>query len=115
MSSPGVYMLLQRVTLTPFVREVGLFAQPSLDTNSVRTLRARVEKISKRIRRPGGDEVLASSKALIYSPSHVVSERDKIELPDGTIPPIIEVTAEPDQRGKTRMYRVIFGNSRRTG
>lgn len=115
MSSPGVFMLRERVILVPFVREVGLFSQPQLDSGSTRTLRARIRRVNKRIRRPGGEEVLVASEAIIESPSHEISEKDQITLPDGSIPPIVDVTSEPDHRGVTRTYKVLFGNSRRTG
>ena len=110
-----MFMLRERVVLVPFVREIGLFSQPQLDPGSTRTLRARVRRVSKRIRRPNGEEVLVGSEAIIESPSHIVSERDQITLPDGSTPPIVDVTSEPDHRGVTRTYKVLFGNSRRTG
>lgn len=115
MSTPGIGMFRQEVILTPFVQETGLFAQPQLDTNHQRTLRARVRRMNRRIRRPGGEEVLVTSEAIIHSAVHVISERDRIQLPDGSTPAIVDVTSEPDPRGKTRVYKVLFGNSRRTG
>lgn len=115
MSSPGVFMLKQRVKLIPFLREEGLYSQPVLDTDHPMTLRARIWKTNKRIRRPGGEEILISSEAQIHSPVHEITERDSIELPGGKTPPIVDVKSEPDQRGRTRLYLVRFGNSRRTG
>lgn len=115
MSHAGLSMYTHRVVLTPFVKEIGLFSQPLLDPNKQKTLRARVKKVNKRIRRPGGEEVLVSSEAMIHCPSYVITERDKIELPDGTTPAIISVESEPDMRGRTHSYKVLFGNSRRTG
>lgn len=108
-------MFRDRVTLIPFLREEGLFSQPTLDNTRRLVLRARIKKISKRMRRPGGEEVLLSSEALIHSPAYVISERDRIEFKDGSAPPIVDVESEPDTRGRTRVYKVTFGNSRRTG
>lgn len=105
----------QRVELTPFVREAGLHPEPVFDTNGTKTLRARVRQVNKRMRSPSGEEVMVSSEAVIHSPEHVITSRDQIELPDGTKPPIVSVTSEPDHRGKTRVYKVAFGGSRRAG
>jgi len=115
LSVPGIGQFRQRVTLTPFAREDGLFSQPSFNESGKMVLRARVKKISQRMRRPGGEEVLLSSEALIHSPAYTITERDKIALPDGSTPAIVDVKSEPDQRGRTRVYLVKFGNSRRTG
>lgn len=60
------------------------------------TYKARIIRKPTRVRDIDGHEVVARGKVWLLG-KPLVTTQDKIELPDGTSPPIIQVETFPDQ------------------
>lgn len=117
MSIPNLTMMRQTVIVEPIKAGTGAFvgfdAQEQYDAPV--TLRAKVEVEQSLVRRPDGQEAIANRIAYIHSPQLVITEKARVTLPDGTQPAILRVEGIPDGYGRTRMYAIKFGDSRRTG
>ena len=119
MSHPNIANFRQRVTLRKAIPAPGglsgFYASPQYDPIPLK-LRARVEPRNQVVRQANGEEFISDRVALIHSPQHRISPLDEISFEGEENPPrILRVDRQPDRLGQYKVYRVSFGNSRRTG
>lgn len=95
-------LLAQNVTLEPAA---------DLDERGERSYgpagqrRARVEATSRRVFLPDRSETVATS--VVYMEGPVPSVLDRITLPDGSQPRILQVKAQPDENGELHHVEVL--------
>lgn len=113
MPVPNYAQFRSTVRVRPLRGYSGLHLTPDLAEIDEETLRARVIHKPGLVRLTQGEEVTVDRVAHIISPKRAIEVTDQITLPDGTTPPIVRVVGSPDYRGKTRVFKVSFGPSRR--
>lgn len=105
MTRPAILTLMrQQVEHAPFLGR-NSSGQPFFDAPVVR--RARVEHRSRLVRSRDGVERLSTTQAYIEG-AVMISEQDKITLPDGTSPTILAVANQPDLDGQLSHCEVAF-------
>jgi len=73
-------------------------------------LRAQVDYSPERVRNDAGEEVVAGAMAWVATGDEfLISTKDRITLPDGSTPEIINVARHPDARAASFMTLVWFG------
>ena len=115
MPVPNVMQFRSWVTVTPLLQLVGVRTEKQYDEAARRKHRARIVQKPQVVRVTQGEELAVDVQAWIVSAERPIQVTDRIELPDGSTPTVVRVYAAPDGRGKTRVFRVLFGASRRTG
>jgi hypothetical protein len=83
------------------------WAQPTFGTAVV--LQARIVEQPQKITTKEGLEVVSRLTAWVDSGSTVIGPQDRIELPDGTTPPVLAVARMPDESGEVHHTRISFG------
>ena len=97
-------MLAQSIVYKPFSSRT---AGGTATFGTASTYQARVVNTNKQTRDLQGNVVQASYIAYVASTS-VLSARGLFTLPDGTTPPVLNVTVWPDENGNYAQ-RVMFG------
>ena len=83
------------------------YGKPSFGSwTPVRCLIAAEQRL---VRATDGQQVLTSSVAYCYSPTFAITVRDKVELPDGTTPPLLNVSTDSDEKGVAMAVTISLG------
>lgn len=115
MAIPNAFSYRQQVWVTPLGIYAGLHAQRGYDEAQRRLHRARIVRRPQMVRTDTGEELSIDVQAWILSMDRSILTTDRIELPDQSVPTIVRVYDAPDPRGQSRVFRVLFGASRRAG
>lgn len=114
MASTNAFHLKQQVTIRPFSSTTGAYPTSSFGA-SIGPLRARVIAKQGLVRLGRGQEADFSHEVIVHSPAYAITSKDQVVLPDGSQHPIVRIRESPNVIGRSEMYRLLLGNSRRTG
>lgn len=109
-------MCRQTVTIEPFVSEsatgVITFGTPVSYDPNLPTHGTRVTFRPRRIRTPNGEELVARAEVWLDAAGGVfpaVAQRDRVTLPDGTQPPILNIDQVVDENGTPEYLKLYLG------
>jgi len=104
LTHPLADLLLQTITLE---RRTGLDQYGAHTYGTAESLAARVVNRLRMVRNVAGQEVTSNTTIWIIG-NNDIKAVDRITLPDGTQPPIIDVLTYPDETGVTHHQEVLL-------